>query len=123
MPPSDTRAPIVSAGAERTTCRACKMRAERQVGGVLRLEGPYVSGHPDELVRLIRNEAARAAVDNPLAQVLACERTAPDILTVTTSTEHLVERLGRAVHDAFGGHIDFGFSHGNKFARAVWRHA
>jgi hypothetical protein len=40
---------------------------------------------------------------------------------VTTTTEHLVERLGRAVRRAFGGTIDYGFSHGNKFARATWR--
>ena len=69
---------------------------------------------------MITNEADRAADDNPTGRILGWDDKTPGELTLTTTTEHLVERLGRAVHHAFGGSIDYGFSHGNKFARATW---
>jgi hypothetical protein len=42
-------------------------------------------------------------------------------LTVTTTTEHLAQRLGHAVEKAFGGNADYDFSHENKLARVSWR--
>jgi hypothetical protein len=88
--------------------------------GTLRLEGAFVGAHGAELEQLLRNEAARAAEDNPLARIIRWDRS-PDGILVSTTTEHLVERLGRAVKHAFAGTIDYGFSHANKEAHAVWR--
>jgi hypothetical protein len=91
------------------------------VGGVLQLEGAFLVRHQAEIEQLLKTENARAAEDNPLGRIIKIVRTTPGRLTVTTTTEHLVERLGRAVHRAYHGTIDYGFSHGNKFARATWR--
>lgn len=103
-----------------TTCPACDASAKGFVRGHLRLEGSFVQMHRAELETLLRNEANRAAEDNPTARIIRWENGPKGSFTVGTTTEHLTERLGHAVHRAFGGHINYGFSHENKFARAVW---
>jgi hypothetical protein len=118
---SEYRAYLARGTARPAICPACDMQAKGQVGGYLRLEGAFVNPHRAELERLLKREAGRAAEDNPLGRILRLEHDPAGALTVATTTEHLVERLGRAVHRAFGGTIDFGFSHNDKFARATWR--
>lgn len=102
-------------------CPACDAAAKGFVRGHLRLEGSFVRAHRTEVEALLRNEADRAAEDNPTARIIRWEDGPDGALMVGTTTEHLTERLGHAVHRAFGGKIDYGFSHENKFARAVWR--
>lgn len=119
--PTDVRAFLLRAGAHATTCPACDMMKKGLVRGYLRLEGAFVPPHRAELERLLKREAERAAEDNPLGRIVRWDTSRPDSLTVATTTEHLVERLGHAVHRSYGGTIDYGFSHGNKFARATWR--
>jgi hypothetical protein len=41
-------------------------------------------------------------------------------LTVTTTTEHLAQRLGGMLEKAFGGEVRYDFSHENKLARVSW---
>jgi hypothetical protein len=118
---ADPRAAGLAANGRLTRCRACAMIEQGLVGGVLQLDGRFLEQHQAEIERLLGTENARAAEDNPLGRIIAIDRRTPGRLTVTTTTEHLVERLGRAVRRAFGGTIDYGFSHGNKFARATWR--
>jgi hypothetical protein len=47
-------------------------------------------------------------------------RDAEGRLIVTTTTEHLAQRLGHALQKAYRGHVRFDFSHENKFARVYW---
>lgn len=119
--PSDPRAAAVGAGAIETVCPACEKAARGVVQGYLTVSGAFFETHRADVEALIRNEAARAAEDNPLGRILEWDTSKPGTLTVTTTTEHLVERLGRALHHAFHGDIDYGFSHANKLARATWR--
>jgi hypothetical protein len=70
-------------------------------------------------VRLLKNEADRAAADNPLGKIMSCE-TGDTGLNVTTTTEHLAERLGQALEKAYGGNVRYDFSHENKLARVYW---
>jgi len=117
---SDPRAATIGAGAAARTCPACDKAAKHQVGGYLTLQGAFAKEHRPEIEQLLKREAARALEDNPVARVIGEERT-PDVLTVLTSTEHLAQRLGAAVHGAYAGKIDYNFSHGEKFGRVVWR--
>jgi hypothetical protein len=99
---TDPRAEALATDAEPTLCPACHMKKNHSVGGYLTVTGEFFLQHREEIETLLRREEER------------------DALTVETTTEHLVERLGRALHGAYKGEIDFGFSHGNKFARAQW---
>jgi hypothetical protein len=43
-----------------------------------------------------------------------------DDVLITTTTEHLAIRLGRALEKAFDGRVLYGFSHENKLAHVWW---
>jgi hypothetical protein len=120
LPKTDPRAEALGAGAVETICRACSMQARGQAGGFLTISGAFFVAHKTDIERLLHNEELRAVETNPLGRIIGWDRSAPDRLVLTTSTEHLVERLGHALNRAYGGVIEYGFSHGNKFARGTW---
>lgn len=119
--PSDERAGMLQGVAEPTLCPACQMREQGQFGGHLTVTGAFLDGHRDDIEALLRAEAQRAFEDNPTGQILTWDGREPRTITITTSTEHLVQRLGHALKKAYGGEVDYGFSHENKLARATWR--
>jgi hypothetical protein len=95
------------------------MAAKGQFAGEVRLSGAFLAAHRPEVERLIRNEAGRAAEDNPLGRIARFERV-PEGLRVRTTTEHLAKRIGQALHKAFRGTVRYQFSHENKFAHVTW---
>ncbi|HYL99658.1 MAG TPA: BCAM0308 family protein [Blastocatellia bacterium] len=103
-----------------TLCPACLQERSGVPGGVVYVDGEFLAAHRDEIQRIIENEAERAGRVNPLARILAWEKQDNERLTVTTTTEHLAQRLGHALEKAFGGEVRYGFSHENKFARVWW---
>ncbi|MGE0041675.1 MAG: BCAM0308 family protein [Vicinamibacterales bacterium] len=105
---------------ERVLCPGCKRVDSGVPSGYLTLEGAFAMAHADELVALLRNEAAEALADNPTARVIEWER-GPRRLRLTTTTVHLAKRLGRAVARACQGEIRYDFSHENQVARVNWR--
>lgn len=42
-------------------------------------------------------------------------------MTITTTTEHLAQRLGHALARSFAGKVRYGFSHDNKVTHVWWR--
>lgn len=107
--------------ADKVLCPACKQQQEGVPCGFVSLDGAFLSAHRDEIERLLYKEMERAAVDNPLARIMNLEADAKGRLIVTTTTEHLAERLGKALEKAFDGEIRFDFSHENKLARVYWK--
>ena len=104
-----------------TVCPACKQVADGEPRGFVYLDGAFLVGHRKEIERLVLNEAKRASEDNPLARILELKEGNGHRLTVTTTTEHLAQRLGHAVEKAFGGEVQYNFSHENKVARVSWQ--
>ena len=107
--------------AQMTVCPACKQASSGEPRGFVYLDGAFVVGHLTEIENLIVNEARRAGEDNPLARILELRERDGHKLTVTTTTEHLAQRLGHAVAKAFGGDVQYNFSHENKVARVSWQ--
>lgn len=101
-------------------CPACRLIEGGTPSGVLYVDGTFADAHADELGRLITSEASRAAEDNPTGRVMATTRDSERRLVVTTTTEHLAQRLGHALQKVYKGHVRFDFSHENKFARVYW---
>jgi hypothetical protein len=101
-------------------CPACKQEQEGIPKGFLTLSGAFYRKHADEILRLLRNEAERAAEDNPLARIMGIKREG-DKTQVTTTTNHLVQRLGHAIDKAYGGEITYDFSHENQLTRVYWK--
>jgi hypothetical protein len=89
--------------------------------GYVYLEGAFLKAHRDDIERLLRNEAERAAEDNPLARIMLWKENGGGKLTLSTTTEHLAQRLGHALEKAFDGTVEYDFSHENKLARVTWQ--
>ena len=104
----------------RTTCPACLRQASGSARGYLYLEGAFLELHRDEISRLLENEEERAVADNPLGRIMTWDQKGGR-LTLTTTTEHLAQRLGHALEKAFGGSIRYRFGHEDKLARVWWR--
>jgi len=106
--------------AQLTVCPACLQMRGGSPRGFVYLDGSFYVTHQEEIQQLLKNEAARAAEDNPLARIMKFKRGEDHKLTVSTTTEHLAQRLGCALEKAFGGHTRYDFSHENKLARVNW---
>lgn len=102
-------------------CPACQRQRNGVPSGFVTLKGAFVKAHQDEITHLLENEAARAAEDNPLARIMEWQTGEKAVLTVTTTTEHLAQRLGHALEKAYGGKVRYDFSHENKLARVSWQ--
>ena len=107
--------------AHTTVCPACKQKRTGEPRGFVLLEGAFFVAHQQEIQQLLRNEAERAAEDNPLARILEWKKGEEHELTISTTTEHLAQRLGHTLEKAFGGSVRYDFSHENKLARVSWR--
>lgn len=103
------------------TCPACARIAQHMPSGFLYLDGAFAAAHRDEIEHLLRAEAARAAEDNPTARIVDWTRDPRHVAVITTTTEHLAQRLGHALAKAFHGDVRYDFSHENKLARVHWR--
>jgi len=103
-----------------TTCPGCKQKQSGSPGGYLRVEGSFVIAHRKEIEQLLRNEAGRAAMDNPLGCIMNLAEGGEGKFTLATTTEHLAQRLGQALEKAYGGTVHYDFSHENKLARVKW---
>ena len=104
-----------------TACPACVQTHGGAPGGYVYLEGAFLVAHRDDIKRLLRNEAERAAEDNPLARIMLWKADGDGKLTLLTTTEHLAQRLGHALEKAYDGKVVYDFSHENKLARVTWK--
>jgi hypothetical protein len=102
------------------TCPACKQAKAGEARGFVFLDGSFFVAHQNDIENLLKNETERAAEDNVLARILEWRRRDGHKLTLTTTTEHLAQRLGHAVEKAFGGEVKYDFSHENKLVRVSW---
>lgn len=107
--------------AQTTVCPACKQKRAGEPRGFVFLDGAFFVEHQKEIKQLLRNEADRAAEDNPMARILEWKEGEEHQLTVSTTTEHLAQRLGHTLEKALGGSVHYDFSHENKLARVSWR--
>lgn len=107
--------------ARTTVCPACEQQRTGEPRGFVFLDGAFFVAHHEEIERLLRNEAQRATENNPLGRIMDWKRGDGHKLTLTTTTEHLAQRLGDALEKAYGGTTHYDFSHENKLARVNWQ--
>ena len=102
-----------------TLCPACQKTRDRIPGGVVSLSGSFVSAHEQEILNLVNHENEEAMRINPLERIIDIERSG-DGLTILTTNEKLAQRIGRAVHKAYDGDVEYKWSRGDKLVRVNW---
>ena len=113
-------ADALAAAPKAVRCPACRIIAHGSPAGMVVIDGEFPDAHADEVQRLLDGEARRAAQDNPLGRIVERRRDQHGRLIVSTTTEHLAQRLGQALEKAFTGMVRYDFSHENKFVRVYW---
>lgn len=103
--------------AAETVCPACLKIRDNFPGGIVTLKGAYTVSNRQEVLNLIRNEEDRARGVNPLERIMSVEENGFGTLVISTTTEKLAQRLGRAIKKAFHGDVNYKWSHENKLVR------
>ncbi|MGA7105876.1 MAG: BCAM0308 family protein [Candidatus Deferrimicrobiaceae bacterium] len=106
-------------GIARRRCPACRKIADGFIGGVVTLRGSFVREHREEIRNLVRNEEKRAMGCNPLARIIKLAEN-EDGFEVSTTAEKLAQRIGREVHKACSGTVEYKWSEDAKLVRVNW---
>ncbi len=106
-------------GAERGLCPACRRARDDYPAGFITASGPFLRGHHDEIVNLIRNVEASEKAERPLHRILDL-READDELQITTTDVHLPRRIGEALRSAYSGHFDYHYVPNEHILRGRW---
>lgn len=101
------------------TCPACKKIADNYPEGEVLLRGSFLQMHRDEIMRLLSNEEERAKGLNPLERIVRMTDGSGGLL-VTTTNEKLAQRIGRALHKAYQGDVQYKWSADTRYLRVEW---
>lgn len=107
------------AEAHQALCPACRRIKGRNPAGYLKLRGPSLADKRDEILALVRHEAAREGKEHPLSRIIAVEEGKQEIVVSTTDT-HLPQRLGEALRHAHHGELTLRYSKDQQLVRAWW---
>jgi hypothetical protein len=105
--------------AHRVLCPGCRKIQGKDPGGVVTLSGGYWKIHREEITNLIRNEEKKAMGVNPVERIMEMEEENGHLVILTTN-EKLAQRLGRAIHKACAGEVEYKWSADTKLARVEW---
>ena len=103
-----------------TICPACSKIRDKMPGGIVKLTGAFLDSHRQEILNLIHNESDKAKQLNPLERVMDIE-TIDSGIDVLTTNERLAQRIGKALHKAYSGAVNYAWSHDTKLARVTWQ--
>lgn len=103
----------------RRRCPACRKIADDFPSGLVTLRGGFIREHRQEILNLVRNEEKRAMGINPLGRILHLKES-EDGLEVATTGEKLAQRIGREVHKACSGTLEYKWSEDSKLLRVNW---
>ena len=101
-------------------CPTCRKIKDHYPEGVLTLSGDFFKERKEEILTLLKNEAARVSNRSVQDRVIKMTAEGKDRLVVETTTEKLAQRLGRAVYRAYKGALDFRWAEMNRFVRVYW---
>ncbi len=107
-------------GASDDLCPACQRIRDDYPAGELTLSGGFFRTHREEILRLVRNEAATETAEHALNRIMGIEER-PREAVVTTTDVHLPGRIGHALEHAYKGQMEIQFDKEGYFARAKWR--
>jgi NMD protein affecting ribosome stability and mRNA decay len=102
------------------TCPTCRKIKDHYPEGVLTLSGNFFAERREEILTLVKNEAAKVGARSVADRIIKMTPEGEGKLVIETTTEKLAQHLGRAVYRAFKGDLDFRWSEMNRFVRVYW---
>ncbi len=99
-------------------CPGCRKAVDKYPMGYLYISGDFWKTHREDIMRLINNEYEKARGLNPLHQIINIYEE-DGTTVIETTTDHLAQRFGRALHRAYKGNLEFRWS-GEKLVRVYW---
>lgn len=109
-----------SDGASATRCPACRRIDERMPAGTVVVEGAFFPGHRQQILDLVRNEAALEEALHPQNRLMSIEET-PTQATIACTDIHLPQRIGKALARACQGKTAITYAADEYSVRVVWR--
>ena len=106
-------------GVDLHRCPACRKIADGFPFGLVTLEGAFLAFHRDEILRIVRNEERRMMGVNPMARIMSLTENGGR-LEVATTDEKLAQRIGREIHKACRGEVEYTWSADVKLLRVHW---
>jgi hypothetical protein len=106
--------------AARMICPACRRVEDRFEGGIVTLEGDFLSRHKSDILNIINNIEKAERTSRPLERIISLTDQGARIEILTTY-EHIARRIGEAIHKACKGELAIQYPEGEKYARVFWK--
>ena len=97
----------------RSAVTGCSRRKPRIP--IIRLAGAFLDAHRDEIMKLVRYEEQRQRSEHPLKRIMAIS-----VILLTTTDAHLARGIGKAVHHAYQGELEFQYQPDEHLLRVHW---
>lgn len=100
-------------------CPACRRIGDGFPAGYVSVEGEFFDRHRVELLNLVQTHVRRATAEHPLRRLMRTDDTPEGVMLTTTDT-HLAREIGDALHDAYGGMVNYSFADSQDMLRVHW---
>lgn len=104
--------------AESTICPACRRIEDNYPAGIVRIDGPFVQTHAEEIRNLIRQVESSEKGEHPMERFLEFPEEGPP-WNITTTGTHLARRIGESLNAAFEGELRIDYRP-ETFLRVWW---
>jgi len=101
-------------------CPACRRIEDQFEGGVVTLEGDFLSQHKSDIMNIITNTEKAEQALRPLERIISLTDRGTSI-EIRTTYEHIARRIGEAIHKAYKGELALQYPEGEKYARVSWK--
>jgi len=108
--------------AVRMICPACRRTEDKFEGGIVILEGDFLSQHKSEIMNIITNTEKAEEKLRPLERIISLTDLGSRI-EIRTTYEHIARRIGEAIRKAYKGKLTVQYPEGQKYARVLWKRA
>ena len=104
---------------EQHLCPACQRVHDRVPAAQLTISGSFFTEHREEIMKLIHNAEAKAKAEHALERIMAIDEHV-DQSVITFTDAHLAHGVGEALHHAYQGDLDSGFTEADDLLRITW---
>jgi NMD protein affecting ribosome stability and mRNA decay len=100
-------------------CPACQRVQDNNPAGIVTFRGDYLVEHENDILNAIKNTEEKSRSKNPLARIMEIRKEG-NLLTIMTTDDKLAQKLGRDIHKAHSGSLEYKWNKEDSFVRVNW---